>query len=323
MTLIAPTGSGAIRVLSIDGGGTRGLIPARLLAALERELGCPHRDTFDVIAGTSTGALIAAGLCRPDRVVQAETIATTYKNGAAAIFPRPRKLLRLPHRAARPPEFDRILGTYVGSTCLLRDAAVELAIPALNMNSQDAVLFTRAEARARESSLTLAEVVLASSAAPTYLPAVPLAWNEGAEGIFVDGGLFANNPALLVATALRGRFPRRPIRVLSLGCGAAPAQLPAGEGRLRRWALGDGSDFTQVAWMRHLAQTCMDASGDAADDCARVMLGDSYLRVQPGFEEGERPPLDDSDSQTMDRVAKVADATWAKEGARIKKFVLA
>lgn len=322
MTRIEPPGSGPIRVLSIDGGGTRGLIPARLLVRLERELGRPHRDTFDVIAGTSTGALIAAGLCRPDRVVEAETIASTYKNGAAAIFPRPRRLLRLPHKAVRPADFDRILGTYVG-TSSLKDAAVELAIPALNMHSHDAVLFTRAEARARASSLTLADVVLASSAAPTYLPAVPLVWNDGEEGIFVDGGLFANNPALLVATALRGRFPRRPIRVLSLGCGTASRRLPSGEGKIKGWALGDGSDLTQVAWMRHLAETCMDASGDAADDCARVMLGNSYLRVQPHFKEGERPRLDDSTSETMDRLEKVADAAWAEDGARIKDFVLA
>jgi patatin-like phospholipase len=89
-----------VRVLSIDGGGVRGLIPALILAEIEKGTGKPIAESFDLIVGTSTGAILALGLTRPsdaDAAVpefSAERIAQFFREDAATIFPNSYSLLR-------------------------------------------------------------------------------------------------------------------------------------------------------------------------------------------------------------------------------------
>ena len=76
-----------MKVLAIDGGGIRGLIPARVLAEIERRCGRRAAELFDLVAGTSTGAIIACGLTRPDPLA-AEEIAEVYVDEGPQIFDR-------------------------------------------------------------------------------------------------------------------------------------------------------------------------------------------------------------------------------------------
>src|SRR3954469_9008991 len=89
----------AYRILSIDGGGVRGLIPALVLAEMERRSGRPTAELFDLVAGTSTGALVALRLARADRGGgprwAADDVATAFRHGSRTVFGRtPAQVLR-------------------------------------------------------------------------------------------------------------------------------------------------------------------------------------------------------------------------------------
>ena len=206
-----------LRILALDGGGIRGVLNARLLAHLERELQYASQDLFDLFAGTSTGALILAGLAVPigegHHRERAQDFVDMYRSAALDIFPRrrtvPRLIAGLPKRPPANPALEQVLATYVGATTLA-DTAVDVAIPAYDLANREVVVFTQ---RDEASSQTrLADAARASAAAPTYFPPVKLRW-QGRDRELVDGGLFANNPALIAALQAWRRTPDRPLHV--------------------------------------------------------------------------------------------------------------
>lgn len=322
MTAIRPDGTGEIRVLAIDGGGVRGLIPATLIAHIEKEVARPISDTFNVLAGTSTGALIVSALSRPHSVIDAETMRRFYEEEPLTIFPRRRRLSQVRARPKRQSDFDQALQTVLGGL-RVADCATEILIPAFDTLGHEAVLCTREGAKAHSPEATLMEVVLASSAAPTYLPPIQMRWG-GQDRLFVDGGVFANDPSLATITALRARYPRRPISVLSLGCGVERRETGRQAGIRRRaqsWLLGEGADKTMAGWMHASIGLFMDASSSIAGQASENLLGNRILRVQPVFEPGERPELDEASTIVVRRLKDAAHRCWENEREEVLRFL--
>ncbi|HMS72291.1 MAG TPA: patatin-like phospholipase family protein, partial [Baekduia sp.] len=152
--LIAPDTEGVVNVLALDGGGTRGLLNAILVSELEQALGAPAQRYFNVIAGTSTGALLAAGLAAPlehDMYPGADVFVDVYRRSAENIFPKrrtlPRAILSAGARPKSSAALDDVLETYVRGVPLA-ETAVEVAIPAYDVEAREPVLFTRTAARA-------------------------------------------------------------------------------------------------------------------------------------------------------------------------------
>jgi hypothetical protein len=157
----------------------------------------------------------------------------------------------------------------------------------------------------------LAEVARASAAAPSYLPRVLLTWN-GKERLLADGGLFANDPALLTVLAMQARNPGRRIRVLSLGTGRGASQQVG------------GSDATEprgisLAVGRAL-QMVFDATASMAVKAVGELLGSDHLRIDYAFDTGV-PSLDDARPQTIDALLAAATREWEKRGPLIEAFV--
>ncbi len=212
------------RILSIDGGGIKGVFPAAFLAELEKSLSEPIYRYFDLIAGTSTGAIVALGL---GMGLKAAEITQFYKDHGPHIFPN--APLSAPKRwigrlfsakySARP------LQTALESVfkdALLGESRVRLLIPSFNVNTGEIHIF---KTRHHERFLTdfrvrMVDVAMATAAAPTYFPA-----HRGAgAAIYIDGGLWANNPvgnAVVEAISWLGKSPQQ-INVLSLGCTQFP-----------------------------------------------------------------------------------------------------
>lgn len=205
-----------IRILSIDGGGVRGIIPATILESLERELqeldGKDRRiaDYFDVIAGTSTGGLIAAMLAAPDDgtkrrpLFTAEEITNFYFDKCPLMFPPPFggcwtwfDKLKSAYRHIMGPKYSghrlhQIITQTLGNK-KLRDTLTNVVIPTYDIQKQYPVIFSNFEGN--NDDVNLSDVCIGTSAAPTYLP--PYHFDTHNSFDLVDGGVAANNPMLL------------------------------------------------------------------------------------------------------------------------------
>lgn len=207
------------RILSIDGGGIKGVFPVSFLAAIESALRLNSIAAFfDLIAGTSVGGIIALGL---GLGLTAREMEQFFAEKGPSIFPGnrfPTNLLRLACGNARyKPEHLRNALVDVFSTKTLADSGVRLLIPSFDATSADIHIYkTRHDSRlAMDYRLTAVEIAMATAAAPTYFPA-----HDSTTGVLlVDGGIWANNPvAIAVVEGINLRWSPTKIDVLTIGC---------------------------------------------------------------------------------------------------------
>ncbi len=227
-------------ILSIDGGGIRGLIPAKVLAELEAKLLQSNPDKklheyFDLICGTSTGAILATAIALG---IPADKLVGFYKENARVIFPKwflkviPRKarvlLTSIYSNKALHKKLEEIFKEANGGKVpIIDNLKTKVCIPTFNgATGEINVLKTRHHAEYnRDYKLPVHEAVLSSASAPIYFPPHSFSFsNEHGSGSnvnMIDGGIFANNPALigvLEATEKLG-YDFTDISLLSLGTG--------------------------------------------------------------------------------------------------------
>ncbi|KAG8369493.1 hypothetical protein BUALT_Bualt14G0019400 [Buddleja alternifolia] len=251
-----------VRILCIDGGGIRGIIPGVILSYLESELqkldGEDARlaDYFDVIAGTSTGGLVTAMLTAPNEnnrpLFAAKDIKKFYLDECPKIFPQHCSYTTLGHTAARVitafsgPKYD---GKYLHSLVKeklgdlkLHQTLTHVVIPTFDIKTLQPVIFSTYEVNNKPSlDASLSDICIGTSAAPTYLPAhyFETQDSQGHKRQFnlIDGGVAANNPALVAINQAtkqmtRGSSEFMPLKpkqdgrflLLSLGTGSAKAE---------------------------------------------------------------------------------------------------
>jgi uncharacterized protein len=210
------------QVLSLDGGGILGIFTAALLAGLERDLGRPILSHFDLVVGTSTGGIIAAGL---GAGMSAGEIANLYTSEMKTIFPGPRRLR--PVRQLVRPKYRagglEVLLRRVFGDKILGESQVPLVIPSFDLGENRVYLFKTPhhERLRRDWKVPFWQVAMATSAAPTFFPAFCLPVDHVR---LIDGGVWANNPAVVGVAEAVSMFgqPLDSIRVLSLGTTADP-----------------------------------------------------------------------------------------------------
>ncbi len=253
-------------VLSIDGGGVRGIFAAAVLASLERDTGTRITDHFDLVVGTSTGGIIALGL---GAGMSPEEILALYIDNADSIFPawrrsilaRPLSLVRAKYKA------DGLRGVVqqVFGDTLLCESAVPLVIPSYNIGENAVYLFKTPhhERLRRDWSVPMWQVAMATTAAPTFFPAYSL---PGDHVRLVDGGVWANNPSMVGIVEAVSMFgqPLGQIRLLSLGATVAAAYRPR---RLDRGGL--------LHWVRspNVAQVLLAGQSQGAFTASEHLLG--------------------------------------------------
>jgi predicted acylesterase/phospholipase RssA len=217
-------GKSSFKILSLDGGGVRGAFAASLLACVEEDLTKPVGEYFDLIAGTSTGGILALALAM--RIPAAEIVKLYVDNGPK-IFPRsiiPDRLRQLFRGKYSPRELQKALGRVFGES-ILGDAKNRLLIPAFDINAGKIHIFKTAHSPrfTKDHKRLVVDVAMATAAAPTYFPrhllpnGVPL----------VDGGVWANNPVGLAAVEAVTTLQADPhdVKILSIGCPSAPLNL--------------------------------------------------------------------------------------------------
>ena len=269
------------RILSLDGGGIRGIFTAAILAELESTYlgGAPVTEYFDLIAGTSTGGILALGLASG---MGASELLDLYMTRGKEIFPPQRRGIRKLRQYlftgyAREP-LDQILGELLGDK-KLRDSRVRLCIPSLDWKYGDVYVFKTPHHPdfKKDGAEPMTKVAAATSAASSYLKPVEDGY------IFADGGVWANNPIMvgLVEALSSFKTSRNSIAILSIGCGQHPYTI----GRLQKWLGGRLLWSTIIFAAMHLQS--MNALGQAG-----LLIGrDQIIRLDPSS--GERIALDD------------------------------
>ena len=284
MTNASVANGPAFSILAVDGGGTRGVFPAQLLARVEEATGRRVRDCFDLLAGTSTGAIVVGAAAAG---VPMDSVVTLFERHAQDIFPKSRlpALLMAAFRSkySRAP-LDRVLQMHLPEV-LLEDLASPLMITSADIATGGVHVFKSrylrdlGEPYERDGKVPLRDAILASCAAPIY-------FDPKAVGpyLLADGGLWANNPSIIATTEAVAKFKKEVnnIKILSLGTGHTPRMYS----RRGRWGLLTGwGGLKLVAYITGL-------QSQASTNMARLLLGARFLRFDPEIENWE---LDDTD----------------------------
>ena len=299
-----------MRVLAIDGGGIRGLIPALVLTELERRAGRPVFELFDLIAGTSTGGILACALCAPDPL-PADQLVALYEEEGPEIFDRSvwqriRSAEGLLDEKYDDTALDGALERFLGDK-RLAEARPDLIVPAYDMSEPGPYFFKSRKAREEPGEdFPLSLVARATSAAPTYFE--PLAVGERA---LVDGGVFAINPAMCAFAEVLRFQPDAEIVLLSLGTGQHT--------RKRRFA--DIDDWGLVEWARPILDVVFDGVSDAVDYQLRHALGEGrYWRFQVELTRAS-DALDDATDENLRALRAQAEELIAARSADLDAVI--
>jgi hypothetical protein len=287
-------------ILAIDGGGIRGIIPALVLAEIEARAGRPVAEMFDLIAGTSTGGILALGFGLPDSHKQpmtAQDLSRLYETRGSEIFPSSfwRKFSTLgfitdekyPHDG-----LEKVMREYFQDARYC-DANTRLLVTSYDLLERQPVFFKSWQAR--WGDVLMRDIARATSAAPTYFE--PLGMTvQGQAMALIDGGVFVNNPAMSAYVEAKRLFPEeRRFRILSLGTGEFTNPIK----------LKDAKEWGKAAWIQPLLDCMFDGVSDSVDYQLRQLLPKDYIRLQLPLAKGTQS-MDDTRQQNITSLKKQA-----------------
>lgn len=306
------------RILSIDGGGIRGIIPALVLTEIERRADRRISAMFDLIAGTSTGGMLALGLAAPDQnggpLFRAEELVALYERDGPRIFDR--NVWHRVRSAAGVAEekypsrgINRVLEARFGQT-LLSEALTDVLVTAYDIERREPHFFKSSRARTDPCrDFLMFHAARATAAAPTYFEPARIRSRAGDDPIsLVDGGVFANNPAacaLVEAICDHGADPTD-IVILSLGTGELTRPIPHREAA--SWGL--------AKWVRPVLNVVFDGVSDTVDYQVTSIMNavagpGSYLRIQTTLHEGN-DDMDDAGTTNLRVLRLLAESTISR-----------
>ena len=291
----------AFHILALDGGGARGIYSAQVLARIERSLGLSIAECFDLIAGTSTGSIVAgagaAGIPMGD-------VVRLFETESSRIFrKRPLRSFLFQSRYSRKP-LESVVRRCVGDITL-GQISKPLLITGSDLHTGGVYVFKTGYLRdlgeqyLRDGDTLLSDAILASCAAPTYFDPAPAGGT-----LLADGGLWANNPSVIALTEGVSKFRRslEEVHVLSIGTGHS-VSLYRQSGR---WGLLTG-------WGREkLVGYVMSLQSQASKNIAELLLEERYVRLDP---EIENWGLDDTEN--LDNLKALANRDFTHWGEAI------
>jgi len=265
-------------ILSVDGGGLRGIYAASILLKMEEELNINFLEEFDLIIGTSTGAIIAAALAIG---ISAQTVVDLYLQQGGFIFKK-----NFGGGIITPKYNNNNLKEVLDEVFqdkMFSDVKTRLMVTATNVSDGMPWVFKSAyhERLTRDQGVKLADAVLSSCCAPIYFN--PYEVNDQ---LLADGGLWANNPALAALTETLGHhidIKKYKIRILSIGSGVSVKSYPL-DWVDKKWGL--------ARWGTGLIDVIFNMQSFSVERYLGALMNeDQYLRIN--FEVEESLPVDD------------------------------
>ena len=324
------------RILSIDGGGIRGIIPGQILVALEEKLrkatGKPDAavsDYFDLIAGTSTGGILSCALLCPgsDKPrkprFSAKEVVDLYMERGHEIFSIPvfhklRTAFGVLDEKYPSKGIEDALDDYFGDTKLsmMRKPCL---IPAYDITRRKAHFFTSHDAKKdRGKDFLITDVARATSAAPTYFECVNVKSLTGVSYPLIDGGVFVNNPALCAYAEAHNKFKvtAKEMLILSLGTGSVKEEYEYKKAR----------DWSMIQWLKPLLSIMMSGVSEVVDYQLRqiyssVKAQKQYLRIDTQLPVTVNHAMDDATEENRNALKELGTETTQENSSKLNKFV--
>jgi patatin-like phospholipase/acyl hydrolase len=290
-----------------------------VLADLEARTGKPISDLVDLIAGTSTGGILACALARPGDAgaprFSAAELVRLYVDEGPHIFDRSLLKRIQSGNGLLDERYDdkglrTVLDRYLGDTPI-SEARTEIMLTAYDLEGRFAFFFRSSRARTMpDHDFTMVDAAHATSAAPTYFEPVQVRDRADVRTYtLVDGGVFATNPAMcaLAEVSRAGRAPEIEL-LLSLGTGeqAAPIKYE------------DAKDWGQLEWAPRIVDVVFDGVAETVDFEAAHLLGDLYVRLQTPLT-GAAEGLDDASAKNLAALQRVGAKLVADRAADLDR----
>ncbi|XP_052190686.1 patatin-like protein 2 isoform X1 [Diospyros lotus] len=348
------TDGNLITVLSIDGGGIRGIIPGIILGFLESELqkldgeNARLADYFDVIAGTSTGGLVTAMLTAPDNnsrpLFAAKDIKHFYLDNCPKIFPQNSSVFSGVNKVVKTLSGPKYDGKYLHSLVReklgdtrLHQTLTNVVIPTFDIKTLQPTIFSSYQVKNMPTmDALLSDIGIATSAAPTYLPAHYFQ-SKGPTGKvrefnLVDGGVAANNPTLVAIGEVTKQITcgnsdffaikqldYTRLLVISLGTGTHKVENKYKAEEAAKWGV--------IGWLSNGGSTpLIDVFNQASSDMVDYHLNEvfqalhsekSYLRIQDDSLSGDLSSVDIATKENLNELVKVGETLLKKSVSRI------
>lgn len=310
-------------ILSIDGGGIRGLIPAIVLAELELRTGERTADLFDLIAGTSTGGILALGLTLPDESssgedgqpasrYSAEELADLYRMRGPDIFDRSlfqqvTSGFSYLDEKYSADELEEVLEDYFGDVPI-GSAKTDTIISTYDLQHREPFFFKSWREPGRR--VLMRRAARATSEAPGFFEPARVQIGDGARTL-IDGGIYVNNPAVSAYAEAKRRFPEdEDLRVVAIGTGMAEEPIPYEEAK----------DWGFLEWGFKIYPVIADAVDDAADYQMDKILEESFTRLQVDLREAS-DEMDDVSDENLNGLEADAERLLRKRGRKISWLV--
>ena len=327
-----------IKILSIDGGGIRGIIPAKVLRVIEEATGKPICQMFDLICGTSTGGILALGLAKPDPNdptqphYRAADLIKIYEEKGQTIFSR--NIWQKIHSGWNLTDekydslgIESVLWDYFQDV-FLSQALTELVIPSYEIENRDCFFFKTKKAREKPLiyDFLMRQVARSTSAAPTYFEPCRMAAEHDPSDTsdpnkskpywaLIDGGVFANNPAMCGYAEALAIWPGQDYLVVSLGTGQLTRPIPYDT--TRDWGL--------AGWAQNIISVIFDGVQDTVDYQLKQLLPSTsgpkrrYYRFQVELDMG-MDDMDDASKTNLFALQHKADELIAQETKALGKL---
>jgi uncharacterized protein len=298
-------------LLSIDGGGIRGIVPALVLAEIEKRTEARVAQLFDLVAGTSTGGILTLGLLKPggDGTPQFEAseLVDLYAERGDDIFHdsllwKIRSLGGLAEERYDEKPLEKVLKDYFGDA-RLSEALTEFSITSYDLYESHPFFMKRSYSKEKpEWDYPMWWAARATSAAPTYFEPfeIQASLPDEHDHVLVDGGVFANNPTVCgYVDALEMWGAETEIVVCSLG---------TGEKRMRALSHDKVSDWGAAKWATTILDTVFDGVSDTVDyqmkRLCKARPGETprYRRFQIQVPDGMSAALDNATPDQIKRL---------------------
>lgn len=300
--------SDAAKVLCVDGGGIRGILPAMVLAEIEKRTEKPACDLFDLIAGTSTGGIIAMGLVLPgpdDRpAFKASDGVAIYADQGPKIFARGTRDILSSLGGVLSERYDadgleEILDEVFGTT-RLSQALTGVLVTAYELTRRETYMFSSREALEDPGrDVLMSQAVRATTAAPTFFEPALVVDPAGRTHVLIDGAVYANSPGMCAFAEVEQEQRGRDIVIASMGAGSQTDRFEYEEVR----------DWGAAQWALPLLSIVLDGAAQTSEHVLGELLGpDRYFRFQQ--------ELNDA-SDSLDNVKPANMAALIREGERL------
>ena len=320
------------RILSIDGGGIKGIVPAVVLLHLEKLLqdlsnnpSSRIHDYFDLFSGASTGAIIIAGLLSPDNhnrpKYSSEEILNLYLNNGqiifnSSLFQEIKSVSGIVNVKYDPEGLESVFEKYFGKS-ELKDLLKPSLIPVYDLSRGKNYFFRQQKAlTSPRHNYYVKDLLRGATSALTFFPPSQISTvNDQEHRCFIDGGVFANNPALSAYAEFRyhnSKLHAKDTMMLSLGTGRKTTNLDCKV--TANWGAAE--------WLYQGSYLTSNAVSSASDYQLNAVYGNqsNYLRLDSTFDDNQNSSMDNTDKDYLDYLISLGESIVSDKRSEINTF---